>query len=167
MVKVDYSRVVYGLNGTHACQSHWFTYRHFINCKGYNLETWEKVSEWGLLCPVTLIKNHTGFQQNQNCSQNLCSLPFLCTPSPLDLVLIKANGNDVLISNQKFSVGTKKNTNSVRTKITGGSSEMYVKETDPSLCNDSKSSKRQAVPLRDRKAYGTVDTWLYSFLTWR
>ena len=43
----------------------------------------------------------------------------------------------------------------------------YVKDTDPSLCNDSKSSKRKAVRVRDRKAHGAVETRLYSFLTWR
>jgi len=74
----------------------------------YTLETWDKLSERGLLCPATLIKNHTGFQQNQNCSQKFLFVTFFLPQSPLNLVQINANGNDALISNQKFSVGTGK-----------------------------------------------------------
>jgi hypothetical protein len=75
-------------------------------------------------------------------------------------VKIKANGSDALILNRKFSADTekKKITNSVRTKITGGISKMYVKNTDLTLCNYSKSSKRKAVTLRDGKAHGALDT---------
>jgi hypothetical protein len=81
--------------------------RTLTDCKGYTLETWDEVSDRGLLWPATLVKNHKGLQQSQNYCQHLSSLPS-STESPLNLVQIKANGSVALILNRKFPVGTEK-----------------------------------------------------------